>query len=390
MNASSDLTSRGQSIQVSKLRELANAAMNVDGLIALWFGEPDVPTPKFICDAVNASLADGKTYYTEGLGKPFLREAISRYMSRLYANRVSVDRIAVTASGTNALNLAFQLLLNPGDRVVVTMPSFPTLLTVPQLQHAELDAVALNPSSNGWSVDINQIIERAESAKVLLLNSPNNPTGWMLERQQIRDILEACRKSGTWIISDEVYARIVYEDTAAPSFAEFAEPEDRLIIVNSFSKSWAMTGWRLGWLTLPPSLLMECEKLMEFSMSCAPEFLQAGGLAAIEQGEQLISSQLERYRLGRDLALRKLSAIDGITCIPPRAAFYAYFRIDGIDDSVGFAERLAREAGVGIAPGITFEPSMKDWFRICFAKDEDLLEEALNRMEAFLASANVQ
>ena len=384
MQASNNLTSQGIKIPVSKLRQLANATMGTEGLIPLWFGEPDIPTPEFICEAANASLAAGNTYYTEGLGKPFLRNAIATYMSELYNNAINVNRIAITASGTNALNLAFQLLLDPGDTVVTTLPSFPTLLTVPELQHAVLDTVSLQPSENGWSLDIDALIRKAQDAKILLLNSPNNPTGWMLEREEVQKILEACRKTGTWIISDEVYARIVFEEKAAPSFAEIAEPEDRLIIVNSFSKSWAMTGWRLGWLTLPPSLLHECEKLMEFSMSCAPEFVQAGGLAAVQQGESLISSQIERYRKGRDLAVRRLTAMNGITCVPPRAAFYAHFRIDGVTDNVGFAEKLAKEGKVGIAPGATFDPSMQNWFRVCFAKNEDLLNEAFDRMERYL------
>jgi len=384
MQASNNLTSQGIKIPVSKLRQLANATMGTEGLIPLWFGEPDIPTPEFICEAANASLAAGNTYYTEGLGKPFLRNAIATYMSELYNNAVNLNRIAITASGTNALNLAFQLLLDPGDTVVTTLPSFPTLLTVPELQHAVLDTVSLQPSENGWSLDIDALIRKAQDAKILLLNSPNNPTGWMLEREEVQKILEACRKTGTWIISDEVYARIVFEEKAAPSFAEIAEPEDRLIIVNSFSKSWAMTGWRLGWLTLPPSLLHECEKLMEFSMSCAPEFVQAGGLAAVQQGEALISSQIERYRKGRDLAVQRLSAMNGVTCVPPRAAFYAHFRIDGVTDNVGFAEKLAKEGKVGIAPGVTFDPSMQNWFRVCFAKNEDLLNEAFDRMERYL------
>ncbi len=368
MSASTDLSSQGLSIPVSKLRKLANTTMGAEGLIPLWFGEPDIPTPDFICEAAHQSMAAGNTYYTEGLGKPFLREAIAEYMSDLYRNTIGIDRIAVTVSGTNALNLAFQLLTQNGDRVVTTLPSFPTLLTVPELQYAELDTISLQPSGNGWSLDIDRLIEKTAGAKILLLNSPNNPTGWMLERDEIKAILDACRKSETWVISDEVYARIVYEEKAAPSFAEFAEPEDRLIIVNSFSKSWAMTGWRLGWLTLPPSLLYECEKLMEFSMSCAPEFVQAGGLVAIRQGENLIASQIARYRKGRDLAVSRLSAINGVTCVPPRAAFYAHFKIDGVTDNVGFAEKLAIEGKVGIAPGTTFDPSMENWFRVCFAK----------------------
>ena len=385
-SAITNLNSTGLDIPVSQTRSLANAAMGTQGIIPLWFGEPDEPTPKFICDAANASMAAGNTYYTEGLGKPFLREALTNYMTGLYGRKIDMNRIAVTVSGTNALNLAFQLLMTPGDKMATTLPSFPTLLTVPRLQYAEIDTVPLSPTSNGWTLDIEQVIEKAKSAKILLLNSPNNPTGWMMERDEIDAILEACRKSGTWIISDEVYARIVYEGDVAPSFSEVAEAEDRVIIVNSFSKSWAMPGWRLGWLTLPPSLLHEFEKLMEFSMSCAPEFVQAGGLAAVEKGEDFIKEQRENLRVTRDLAIRRLSAIDGVTCIPPSAAFYAYFQIAGITDNTGFAREMAEKAKVGVAPGITFDPSMQDWFRICFAKSPELLNEAFDRMEQFLAS----
>ena len=232
MTAVGQLCSQGIDIPASKLRKLANATMDIPGLIPLWFGEPDIPTPGFICDAANASMASGKTYYTEGLGKPFLRNAIANYMTRLYGHNIISDRIAVTTSGTNALNLAFQMLLKAGDTVCTTLPSFPTLLTVPGLQYADLETVSLTPSDNGWSLDIEALLQKAKHAKVLLLNSPNNPTGWMLDREEIRTVLEECRKTGTWIISDEVYARIVFDEKAAPSFAEYAEDEDRLIMLD--------------------------------------------------------------------------------------------------------------------------------------------------------------
>ncbi len=384
MSATDGLESKGLRIPVSKLRQLANSAMGIKDTIPLWFGEPGVPTPKFICNAANHSMIEGHTNYTEGLGKPWLRDAISTYMSDLYNHPVKNDRIAVTVSGTNAVNLAFQLLMEAGDRVVTTTPSFASLLAIPSLQHAGIETIPLTPCGNGWSLDIDKLLAKASSSKILLLNSPNNPTGFMLEREEIRAILGACRNTGTWIISDEVYTRIVFDEKAAPSFAEFAEPEDRVIIINSFSKSWAMTGWRLGWLTLPPSLLYECEKLMEFSMSCAPEFVQAGGLAAIIKGEDFIADQISRYRKARDLCVSRLEVMPGVECIPPRAAFYVYFRIKGVSDSVAFASDLVQETKIGIAPGAAFDPLMQDWFRICFAKDEGLLHKAFDQIEKFL------
>jgi len=274
--------------------------------------------------------------------------------------------------------------MTPGDKLVTTSPSFPTLLTVPELQQANIETISLEPTQNGWVLDHDALLNAAATAKILLINSPNNPTGWTLSLDEINTILQAARKSGCWIISDEVYSRILYDGKTAPSFAQLVEPEDRVIIVNSFSKSWAMTGWRLGWLTLPRSLVPECEKLMEFSMSCAPEFVQAGGLAALEKGETFIAEQVARYRKGRDISIKRLSAMDGVTVIPPHAAFYAFFQIDGVENDVALAEEIAQNAQVGIAPGSAFDPTLKNWFRICFAKDEALLSDAFDRLETFL------
>ncbi|MEO0327822.1 MAG: pyridoxal phosphate-dependent aminotransferase [Pseudomonadota bacterium] len=378
------LSSTGLGIPISRTRELANEVMGTPGVIPLWFGEPDLPTPQFICDAAQTSMKAGNTFYTEGLGKSYLREAIATYMTGLYDKPMAGDRIAVTVSGTNALNLAFQLLLEAGDKVVTTLPSFPTLLNVPKLQYAELETVSLRPTDNGWTLDLDLLLATLSDAKILLLNSPNNPTGWVLEHDDMQTILDTCRKTGTWIVSDEVYARIVYDGKAAPSFADIAEPEDRLLIVNSFSKAWAMTGWRLGWLTLPMELIPVCEKLMEFSMSCAPEFVQAGGARAIADGENFIAEQIDRYRQGRDISIARLSAMEQISCVPPQAAFYAHFQIEGVTDNIEFAKKLATEGGVGLAPGTTFDPAMEDWFRLCFAKDGDLLHQAFDLLEAFI------
>ncbi len=386
MTAIDGLQSTGRSIPISRIRELANPHMGNKNLIPLWFGEPDVTTPQFIIEPAHQAMLDGKTTYNEGLGKPWLREAIAQYMTGLYSTSITDDRIAITVSGTNAVNLAFQLLMSPGDKMVTTSPSFPTLMTVPELQQAEIETVPLTPSANGWSLDIDALLDAASTAKILLLNSPNNPTGWSLSLDEMKTILETCRKTGCWIISDEVYSRIVFDGRAAPSFAEIAEAEDRVIIVNSFSKSWAMTGWRLGWLTLPPSLIPECEKLMEFSMSCAPEFVQAGGFAAIQHGEPFIAEQIARYRRGRDVSIQRLSTMDGINVIPPHAAFYAFFQMEDVTNDVELAEKIAQEAEVGVAPGSGFDPSLKNWFRICFAKEESLLHEAFDRLDVFLSS----
>ncbi len=382
--ATKGLESRAVNVAGSVIRELANAAMHRPGLIPLWFGESDRPTPDFISDTAAESMRAGETFYSEGLGRPFLREAIARYSTDLYGVPISSERVAVTVSGLNALNLAFQCVLEQGDRVLAPLPIWPNVLSVPALQGAQVETIPLTVGPGGWSLDVDRFLERAKGAKAVVLNSPANPTGWMMSGPEQQRVLEALREGGTWLIADEVYARLCFTGRAAPSFLEVAEPEDRLIVINSFSKAWAMTGWRLGWLTLPPSLAPVVEKIAEFSVSCAPPFAQRAGVAALERGEPFVEDQVAGLRSALDLTAARLAGSDRIEFHRPDATFYAFFRIDGVRDSVAFARRLIDEANIGLAPGLAFDPHAVDWFRLCFAKSEPLLVEALERLMAFV------
>ncbi len=382
--ATKGLESRAVNVAGSVIRELANAAMHRPGLIPLWFGESDRPTPDFISDTAAESMRAGETFYSEGLGRPFLREAIARYSTDLYGVPISSERVAVSVSGLNALNLAFQCVLEQGDRVLAPLPIWPNVLSVPALQGAQVETIPLTVGPGGWSLDVDRFLERAKGAKAVVLNSPANPTGWMMSGPEQQRVLEALREGGTWLIADEVYARLCFTGRAAPSFLEVAEPEDRLIVINSFSKAWAMTGWRLGWLTLPPSLAPVVEKIAEFSVSCAPPFAQRAGVAALERGEPFVEDQVAGLRSALDLTAARLAGSDRIEFHRPDATFYAFFRIDGVRDCVAFARRLIDEANVGLAPGLAFDPNAEDWFRLCFAKSEPLLAEALERLMAFV------
>jgi aspartate/methionine/tyrosine aminotransferase len=388
MHAAQELDSRASRVSGNLTRQLANAAMGRPDLIALWFGEPDVATPEFIRRAATESLDGGETFYTEGLGRCYLREALSEYLTRLHGSPIGAERIAVTLSGSNAVNLAFQCILNEGDKVLTTCPAFPNLLSIPALHGARVETIPLRPTEHGWRLDTAELLHAAEGAKALLINSPNNPTGWVMSQDQMREILSACRITGTWLISDEVYSRLCFDRPAAPSMLEVAEPEDRLIVVNSFSKAWAMTGWRLGWLTLPESLMPTLERIMEFSVSCAPAFAQRAGVAALNAGEPFIQEQNERYFANLQSVRQRLSAIEGVELPPTDATFYAFFRIQGVTDNLQFARRLLDEANVGIAPGIAFDPQAVDWFRICFAKSPESLSQALDRLEGWLRTTN--
>ena len=267
----------------SKIREVANAGLGRSDVLAFWFGESDEVTPAAVREAAAASLARGETFYAHNLGLAELRDALAAYTSALH-RPVAADRIAVTSAGVTALMLAMQLLVGPGDEVVVVVPVWPNLTAQPAILGANVRRVALAPNSEGaWGLDLQRLLDAVTPAtRVLLVNAPNNPTGWTLTRAEQHAILEHCRKTGTWIVADEVYERIWFGgDKAAPSFLDIADPADRLVIAQSFSKTFLMTGWRLGWLVLPPGHLDAIGKLIEFNSSCAPVFVQRGALAAL-------------------------------------------------------------------------------------------------------------
>ncbi|HEX4234608.1 MAG TPA: pyridoxal phosphate-dependent aminotransferase [Caldimonas sp.] len=379
-------------LPASKIREVANAAMARSDVLAFWFGESDETTPPAIREAAVRSIEDGETFYSHNLGLPELREAIAGYVSSLHPG-VGSDRIAVTSSGVSALMLAMQALVGAGDEVVAVVPVWPNLTAQPAILGARVTRVPLHFSSEGeWRLDIAEL-RRAVTARtrVLLVNSPNNPTGWTLRRGEQELLLEHCRSTGTWIVADEVYERIFFAANGsgaacAPSFLDIADPDERLIVAHSFSKSFLMTGWRLGWLVVPPGTAAELAKLIEFNTSCAPVFVQRAGLAALAQAESFVPGLVERLRGCRDTLVPRLRAIPGVQCAMPLGGLYAFFRVPGSADSLAFAKRLVEGAGVGIAPGAAFGAEGEGWLRWCFASREPArLVDGVTRLAAFLA-----
>jgi aspartate/methionine/tyrosine aminotransferase len=245
--------------------------------------------------------------------------------------------------------------------------------------------VALDETESGWRLDLEKLFDACdERTRAICINSPSNPTGWMMPAEQQREVLEFCRKRGLWLIADEVYARLVYDRNHAPSFLEQCTPDDLVMSVNSFSKSWSMTGWRLGWVTAPPAMGTILAKLNEFNVASPASFAQYAGIAAVEQGEPLIEATVERYRIARDIIHQRLGALPRVHMARPEAAFYAYFSVEGVTDSMAFAKQALAETKVGLAPGVAFGPYKRDHLRICYAKSAELLTEALDRLEPLL------
>ncbi len=354
----------------SRIREVANAGIGRTDLLAFWFGESDEATPAVIRDAAAASLAAGETFYSHNLGLPELRDALRRYVGALHGDP-GEDRIAVTSSGVTALMLAMQWLADPGDEVVVVTPVWPNLPAQPAILGARVKRVALAPDAAGaWRLDLQRLVDAVTPAtRVLLVNSPNNPTGWTLGRDQQRALLAHCRKTGTWIVADEVYERLYYgaDGPSAPSFADLTSADDRVVVVQSFSKSFVMTGWRLGWLLLPRGRLDVLAKLIEFNSSCAPVFVQRAGLAALQVADEFVPALVQRMRSGRDLLCPALAALPGVRVAPPAGGMYAFFRVEGVDDSLAFAKALVAGFGLGLAPGSAFGDEGEGWLRWCFA-----------------------
>ena len=381
-----------QALPGSKIREVANAGLGRDDVLAFWFGKSDKVTPEPVRRAAADSLARGETFYSHNLGLPELREAIAAYTRALHGP-LDADRIAVSSSGVSALMLAMQMLVGQGDEVVAVVPVWPNLTAQPAILGAQVVRVSLRPLAGAWRLDLETLLAAVTPrTRVLLVNAPNNPTGWTLTRAEQQALLDHCRRTGTWIVADEVYERIHFggaagadggRPTAAPSFLDIAAPADRLVVVHSFSKSFLMTGWRLGWLVLPPAALPAAGKLLEFNSSCAPVFVQRGGLAALRSAETFVPGLVARLQACRDRLLAGLQALPGVTAASPPGGLYAFFRVEGEDDSLAFAKRLVAEHGLGLAPGAAFGPEGEGWLRWCFAsRDPARLDQGLQRLAA--------
>jgi len=376
-------------LEASKIREVANAGLGRSDVLAFWFGESDEVTPEVIRQAAIDSLQRGETFYAHNLGLPELRAAIARYTSSLHP-AVDASRIAVTSGGVSALMLAVQALVDAGDEVVAVTPVWPNLTAQPAILGATVRTVPLVPVQGEWTLDLQALRAAVTSTtKLLIVNAPNNPTGWTMTREEQQAVLDHCRETGTWILADEVYERLYFEPTAngcAPSFLDIARPDDRLVVTHSFSKSFLMTGWRLGWLVLPPALVEGIGKLIEFNTSCASVFTQRAGVVAIEHTADITPRVVAHLKHCRDTLVPLLAAVPGVQVAPAKGGMYAFFRLEGFDDSFEVAKRLVVEAGLGLAPGNAFAPEGQGWLRWCFAsKDPQRLVQGVERLRGWLA-----
>lgn len=378
----------GADLSETPISEVAMTVFGDPDVVPMWFGESDLVTPDYVRDAAARGLQAGETFYTWQRGIPELRAALSAYTSRLYGIDCPADRISVTTGGMQAILLSCQLLLDPGDNVVIVSPIWPNITSAARLVRAEPRYVALDRGAGGgWSLDLQKLFDTVDArTRAIFVNSPGNPTGWTMTSEEQRVLLDFARKRGIWIMADEVYARLIYTRPVAPSFLEVAGPDDPVLVLNSFSKPWAMTGWRLGWLTHPAGLGDQFAKLVQINTSGVPGFLQRGGIAALEKGDAFVDEMVARCRAGGELVFQRLSALPRVRIARPEAAFYAFFSVDGVTDTMAFCKKLAKEYKVGLAPGEAFGPGGQGNIRLCFASGAERLSRGLDRIEAAIAA----
>ncbi len=387
MNIIDTLSTRARALEPSLIREVAELGMKQGGdVLPLWFGEGAWSTNPLIVEAAVASLQAGNHKYQPNNGAMNLRQAVCQYSNDLLGSQLTPEQITVTPSGMQGLMLTAELLVTPGDRIVALEPCFPNVVGCFKTQGAEAETLSLSVQDGRWTLDIEQLLVLlTPDTKVVLINSPNNPTGWTMTAADQQRVLEHCRQHGIWIVADDVYSRLYRHAQHAPSFLSLAGPEDRVISVNSFSKSWSMTGWRLGWIVAPAACETKLGQLTEFNTCSTPGFIQDAGIVALQEGDAEVAQLQRKIQIGYAITAQELSNFSRVEFIEPDGAFYSFFRVDGLNDSLTAAKTIMQETKVGLAPGVAFGAEGEGYLRLCYAQPEEVLERAFKQLAPFLS-----
>ena len=372
----------------SGIVKAAMYGMAIPGVIPMWSGEGNVPTPEIFTRPAIDSLLAGETFYTWQRGIPELREALARYHARNFGRAFSHENFFVTSGGMQAIQSIVQMVAGEGDEIVIPTPAWPNYGGALRILGSRPVEVPMDFRNGRWTLDLDRLFGAiTPRTRAISLNSPSNPVGWTATRDELIAVRDECRKRGIWILGDEVYSRFFYGErgeTRAPSFLDICDDEEQLLLANTFSKNWAMTGWRVGWLQAPRALGPAIERIIQVNSSGTPAFLQKGCVAALDHGDEFLAQQVAKARSNRDLVVAKLREMPGIRFEVPQGAFYLFFAIDGMKDSAATTMRIIDEAKVGFAPGSTFGPGGEGHLRMCYLRDPAKLTEALDRFGKWL------
>ena len=383
-----DIRAQIAAISLDNIANIAKAAFDPSsGVLPLWFGEGDVASPAFLAEAVSDAIAAGQTFYSHQSGVPHLRETLSRYYQDLYGLRIGTNRTTVTAGGMQAIMLAVQMLVNAGDNIIVIDPVWPNITGMVKIAGGEVRSVGMSNGDTGWTLDVARVRAACDSrTKAIFYASPGNPTGAMIPLEVQRELLNFARSAGIWLIADEVYHRLVFGERCAPSILTISDPEDRVLVINSFSKSYAMTGWRLGWLVHPPSVAPILAMMTQYTSSGTTTFLQYAAATALRDGEPFVAEMNAYCAKGADIVCSALERMPRVRMATrPKAAMYAFFEIDGMPDSKAACLDILNKTNVGLAPGVFFGPDAKSFLRICFCRSPDSLHEAMDKLAPALS-----
>ena len=382
------LSKRIKGVSFSQIGQVADRGRDDPDVVKLWIGEGDLPTPDFVVEAAYEAMRAGHTRYSHTLGLPRLRQALSAYYSRHWNVDVPFDRFAITVGGMNAIMQTAQALLDPGDEIIVPTPAWPNIVEAMRLVGGVPVAVPYRLGGDGRLVlDLNDIVASiTPKTRAIFINSPSNPTGWVMPRPDMEALVDLARARGLWIVADEVYSHFTYDGQIAPSFLQICDENDRLIITNTFSKNWAMTGWRAGWLVLPRGLNETFAKLSEYNTTSIPAFVQHAAVRALDDGDEFIRTMAARCAESRAILVDGLSVLPGISVLPPDGAFYLMVKAQTGETSLDLALRLLREVKVGVAPGTAFGAAGEGYLRLCFAISPALARETVTRLTRAFAA----
>ncbi|GHB15716.1 pyridoxal phosphate-dependent aminotransferase [Salinicola rhizosphaerae] len=381
-------SSRVQEMPDNQIVAVADLARHDASVVRLWIGEGDLPTPDYVKQAAMDALVQDDTRYSYSQGMPELRQALADYHQRHWRVDVGPDRFCISIGGMNAVVMAMQAILDEGSEVIMPTPAWPNARQVIEIVGGVNVSVPFDFHDDGRiELDLDRLFTAVtDRTRAIFINSPSNPTGWRMPLVDMERLRDFCRERDLWIVADEVYNHFVYDGNGpAPSFLQICGPGDKLLVTNTFSKNWCMTGWRAGWVVFPKGMDQLFARLCQYNTTGVAPFIQRACIEALQRGDDFIAHQVARCQASRDVLVEGLAALDNVTVFSPQGTFYLFFKVHGLEgSSLDMAKRILREAKVGVAPGSAFGPEGDAYLRICFAIAPELASQALERLVPFL------